>query len=50
MLDTAPTFSSFVPFIASLMALIKFSVLILGIAFFFVALVIVIIKLIRKRD
>lgn len=50
MLDTAPTFSSIVPFIASLMALIKFSVLILGIAFFFVALVIVIIKLIRKRD
>ncbi|MGB5913125.1 MAG: hypothetical protein WBH31_18185 [Promethearchaeia archaeon] len=50
MLDTAPTFSSFVPFIASLTALIKFSVLILGIAFFFVALVIVIIKLIRKRD
>ena len=50
MLDTAPTFSSFVPFIASLTALIKFGVLILGIAFFFVALVIVIIKLIRKRD
>ncbi|MHA2429936.1 MAG: hypothetical protein ACXACC_02770 [Promethearchaeota archaeon] len=50
MLDTAPTFSSFVPFIASLAALIKFGVLILGIAFFFVALVIVIIKLIRKRD
>lgn len=50
MLDAAPTFSSFVPFLASLMALIKFSVLILGIAFFFVALVIAIIKLIRKRN
>ena len=50
MLDTAPTFSSFVPFIASLTALVKFSVLILGISFFFVALVILIIKRIRKRD
>lgn len=50
MLDKAPTFSSFVSFIASLTALIKFGVLFLGIAFFFVALIMVIIKLIRKRE
>jgi len=49
MLDKAPSFSSFVPLIASLTALIKFGVLILGIAFFFVALIMVIIKLIRRR-
>ncbi|MFX0025560.1 MAG: hypothetical protein ACFE8M_04035 [Candidatus Hermodarchaeota archaeon] len=50
MLDKAPTFSSFLPFIASLTASIKFGLLFLGIAFFFVALIMAIIKLIRRRE
>lgn len=50
MLDNTPAFPSFIPFIASLSALIKFSVLILGIVFFFLALILVLIKLIRKKS
>ena len=49
MLNTTPNLSVFVSFLASLSACIKFGLLFIGIAFFFVALIAFIITLIKKR-
>jgi hypothetical protein len=49
LLNTAPNLSAFVSFLASLSACIKFGLLFIGIAFFFVALIAFIIKLIKKK-
>lgn len=49
MLQNQTNFSTFVPFTASISALIKFSFLILGIGFFFMALVLLLISLIKNR-
>ena len=49
MLQNPTNFSTFVPFIASISALIKFSFLILGIGFFFMALVLLLVSLIKNR-
>jgi hypothetical protein len=48
MLNEATTFASFVPFIASLSATIKFGILIVGAIFFLVALILLVIKKINK--
>ena len=48
MLNEAPAFEPFVPFIASLSATIKFGFLIVGAIFFLVALVLLVIKKIKK--
>ncbi len=48
MLNEAPAFASFVPLIASLSATIKFGFLIIGAIFFLVALVLLVIKKIKK--
>ncbi|NVM46064.1 MAG: hypothetical protein HWN79_14200 [Candidatus Lokiarchaeota archaeon] len=50
MLNDPSDFASFVPLIASLSATIKFGFLIVGAIFFLVALVLVIIKKIKKED
>ena len=50
MLITTPNFASFVPLIASIAATIKFAFLIVGAIFFLVALVLFIIKKIKKQD
>ena len=49
MLNETPDFASFVPLIASISATIKFGFLIVGAIFFLVALVLVIIKKIKKE-
>ena len=49
MLQNATSFSAFVPFIASISAVIKFSFLILGIAFFFTALILMLISIIKNK-
>ena len=49
MLQNPASFSAIVPFIASISALIKFSLLILGIGFFFIALILLVIRIIKKR-
>ncbi|MFX0074081.1 MAG: hypothetical protein ACFE96_01455 [Candidatus Hermodarchaeota archaeon] len=48
MLDESPNFEEFIPFIASLSATIKFGFLFIAAIFFLVALVILIIKKIKK--
>ena len=48
MLNEAPAFASFVPFIASLSATIKFGILIVGAVFFLVTLVLLVLKKIKK--
>lgn len=50
MLNDPSNFASFVPFIASISATIKFGFLIVGAIFFLVALVLFIIKKIKKQD
>ena len=50
MLNETPNFASFVPLIASVSATIKFGFLIVGAIFFLVALVLFIIKKIKKQD
>ncbi|MHA2287815.1 MAG: hypothetical protein ACXABG_03405 [Promethearchaeota archaeon] len=50
MLNETPNFASFVPFIASISAVIKFGFLLVGAIFFLIALVLVIIKKIKKQD
>ncbi|TFG03565.1 MAG: hypothetical protein EU542_01880 [Promethearchaeota archaeon] len=49
MLQNPTTFSAIVPFIASISAVIKFSLLIIGIGFFFVALILLVIIIIKNR-
>ena len=49
MLNETPDFASFVPLIASISATIKFGFLIVGAIFFLVALILVIIKKIKKE-
>jgi hypothetical protein len=49
MLNLTPNFSEFIPPIASISALIKFGLLFVGIAFFFIGLILLIIKRIRKK-
>ncbi|MBD3212842.1 MAG: hypothetical protein GF311_09560 [Candidatus Lokiarchaeota archaeon] len=49
MLQNPANFSPIVPFIASITALIKFSLLILGIGFFFIALILLLIGIIKSR-
>ncbi|GAI64832.1 unnamed protein product [marine sediment metagenome] len=48
MLNEAPAFASFVPLIASLSATIKFGILIVGVIFFLVILVLLVLKKIKK--
>lgn len=48
MLYNSPNFAPFVPLIASIAALIKFSLLLVGIAFFLVVLVLTLIKRFKK--
>ena len=50
MLNMTPDFASFVPLITSISATIKFGFLIVGAVFFLVALVLFIIKKIKKQD
>ncbi len=50
MINETPNFASFVPLIASVSATIKFGFLIVGAIFFLVALVLFIIKKIKKQD
>ena len=50
MLNMTPDFASFVPLITSISATIKFGFLIVGAIFFLVALVLFIIKKIKKQD
>jgi hypothetical protein len=49
LLNTAPNLPAFAPFFASLSACIKFGLLILGIIYFFIGLVLFIIKWIKKK-
>jgi len=49
MLQNPSNFSAIVPFVASISALIKFSLLILGIGFFFIALILLLIRIIKNR-
>jgi hypothetical protein len=49
LLNSFPTLLPFVSFIASLSACVKFGLLILGIAYFFIGLVLLIIKCIKKK-
>ncbi|TFG15422.1 MAG: hypothetical protein EU531_08420 [Promethearchaeota archaeon] len=49
MLQNTTTFSPIVPLIASISAVIKFSFLILGIGFFFIALILMVISIIKNR-
>ena len=49
MLQNPASFSTIVPFIASVSALIKFALLILGIGFFFIALILLLISIIKNR-
>ncbi|TXT62465.1 MAG: conserved membrane protein of unknown function [Promethearchaeota archaeon] len=49
MLQNPANFSSIVPFIASITALTKFSLLILGIGFFFIGLIFLLIRTIKNR-
>jgi len=50
MLNNPNTFPSFIPLVTSISATIKFGFLFIGIIFFFLALVIAIIMLIRKKS
>ena len=50
MLNETPNFASFVPLITSISATIKFGFLIVGAIFFLIALVLFIIKKIKKQD
>ena len=50
MLNETPNFASFIPLIASVSATVKFGFLIIGAIFFLLALVLVIIKIIKKKD
>ena len=50
MLSETPNFASFVPLIAAISATIKFGFLIVGAVFFLVALVLFIVKKIKKQD
>ncbi len=50
MLNETPNFASFVPLIASVSATIKFGFLLVGAIFFLIALVLLIIKKIKKQD
>jgi len=50
MLNKTPDFASFVPLIASVSATIKFGFLIIGAIFFLVALVLFVVKKIKKQD
>lgn len=49
MIQNPASFSAIVPFIASISAVIKFSLLILGIGFFFIALILMLISIIKNR-
>ena len=49
MLQNPMNFSAIVPYIASVSAVIKFAFLILGIAFFFIALILMVISIIKNR-
>ena len=49
MLQNPTSFNSIIPFIASLSATIKFSLLFIGIGFFFIALVLLLITLIKTK-
>jgi len=50
MLDNPTNFPTFIPFVASLSAVIKFGFLFIGIIFFFIALILIVIALIRKKS
>ena len=50
MLNETPNFASFVPLIASISATIKFGFLLVGAIFFLIALVLLVIKKIKKQD
>ena len=49
MLQNPTSFGAIVPFFASVSALIKFALLILGIGFFFIALILMLISIIKNR-
>lgn len=49
MLSSPTVFASYMPIIAAVSALIKFALLIVGIVFFFVALILLVISVIKKR-
>ncbi|MEJ2295282.1 MAG: hypothetical protein P8Y23_11005 [Candidatus Lokiarchaeota archaeon] len=49
MLQNPINFNAFVPFIASISAVIKFSLLFIGIGFFFLALILLLISIIKNR-
>jgi hypothetical protein len=50
MLNDTPNFAAFLPLIASISASVKFGLLIVGMIYFLIALMLVVIKRIRKQD